>query len=69
MHFIKINLQILIIFWWVGAIIAGIALAIPHYPHYLTVGTVGWSVAVVTSGLIVYEIKRIKEEDKKKNTQ
>jgi FtsH-binding integral membrane protein len=69
MRFITINLQILIVFWWIGAIVAGIALAIPNYPHYVTVGSVGWSVVIVTSGLIVYEIKRIKEEDKKKSTQ
>jgi FtsH-binding integral membrane protein len=69
MHFITINLQILIVFWWIGAIAAAIALAIPNYPHYVIVGSVGWSVVIVTSGLIVYEIKRIKEEDKKKSTQ
>jgi hypothetical protein len=63
----KINLQILIIFWWVGAIAAGSALSFPIYQHYLTVGTVGWTIIGVTTGLIIYEIKRIKEEDKKKN--
>jgi FtsH-binding integral membrane protein len=35
----------------------------------VTVGSIGWSVVIVTSGLIVYEIKRIKEEDKKKSAQ
>jgi hypothetical protein len=69
LHFITINLQILIVFWWIGAIVAGIALAIPNYWHYVTVGSIGWSVVIVTSGLIIYEIKRIKEEDKKKSTQ
>jgi len=42
-------------------------LAIPKYSHYLAVGTIGWSVVIVTTGLIVYEIKRIKQEDKKRN--
>jgi len=63
----KINLQVLIIFWWVGAIAAGSALSFPIYQHYLTVGIVGWTIIGVTTGLIIYEIKRIKEEDKKKN--
>jgi FtsH-binding integral membrane protein len=63
----KINLQILIVFWWIGAITAGMALAIPKYSYYLIVGTIGWGVVLVTTGLIVYEIKRIKQEDKKKN--
>jgi hypothetical protein len=69
MYFITINLQILIILWWIGAIVAGAALAIPSYSQYVTVGSVGWSVVIVASGLIVYEIKRIKEEDKKKSAQ
>jgi FtsH-binding integral membrane protein len=55
--------------WWIGAIVAVIALAIPIYWHYVAVGSIGWSVVIVTSGLIIYEIKRIKEEDKKKSTQ
>ena len=67
MELTKINLQILIIFWWVGAIAAGSALSFPIYQHYLTVAIVGWTIIGVTTGLIIYEIKRIKEEDKKKN--
>jgi len=63
----KINLQILIILWWVGAIAAGSALSISIYQHYLAVGIVGWTIIGVSTGLIIYEIKRIKEEDKKKN--
>jgi FtsH-binding integral membrane protein len=43
------------------------AIAIPKYSNYLIVGTIGWGVVIVTTGLIVYEIKRIKQEDKKKN--
>ena len=67
MKLTKINLQILIILWWVGAIAAGSALSFPIYQHYLAVGIVGWTIIGVTTGLIIYEIKRIKEEDKKKN--
>ena len=67
MELAKINLQILIIFWWVGAIAAGGAISFPIYQHYLTVSIVGWTIIGVTTGLIIYEIKRIKEEDKKKN--
>jgi hypothetical protein len=51
----------------VGAIAAGSALSFPIYQHYLTVGIVGWTIIGVTTGLIIYEIKMIKEEDKKKN--
>jgi hypothetical protein len=50
----------------VGAIAAGSALSFPIYQHYLTVGIVGWTIIGVSTGLIIYEIKRIKEEDKKK---
>ena len=50
-----------------GAIAAGSALSFPIYQQYLTVAIVGWTIIGVTTGLIIYEIKRIKEEDKKKN--
>jgi hypothetical protein len=63
---IRISLQILIIIWWLGAILAAISLLIPLYSAYVIIGSTGWAVVLSTTALIVYEIKRIKEEDKKK---
>lgn len=62
----RISLQTLIIIWWLGAVTAAISLLIPLYSAYLIVGSVGWAVVLSTTALIIYEIKRIKEEDKKK---
>lgn len=63
---IRISLQILIIIWWLGAVLAAISLLIPLYSAYVIIGSIGWAVVLSTTALIVYEIKRIKEEDKKK---
>ncbi len=63
---IRISLQTLIIIWWLGAVTAAISLLIPLYFAYLIIGSVGWAVVLSTTALIIYEIKRIKEEDKKK---
>ena len=62
----KINLPVLIIIWWVGAIIAACSLLIPVYRQYVLLGTVGWSIVVGSTILIIYKIKRIKVEDKKR---
>ena len=58
------SLQILIIIWWVGAGIASIAIVIHRYEQYTIVGTAGWIITIASTVLIIYEIKRIKEEDK-----
>jgi len=58
------SLQILIIIWWVGAGIASIAIVIHRYEQYTIVGTAGWIITITSTALIIYEIKRIKEEDK-----
>ena len=50
-----------------GAITAGTALAILQYSYYLVVGAIGWGIVLVTTGLIVYEIRKIKHEDRKKD--
>lgn len=63
---IRASLQTLIIIWWLGAVTAAISLLIPLYSVYLLVGSIGWAVVLSTTALIIYEIKRIKEEDKKK---
>jgi hypothetical protein len=60
----RASLQILIIIWWVGAGIASIAIVIHRYEHYTIVGTAGWIITIVSTALIIYEIKRMKEEDK-----
>ena len=65
---ISINLPLLIILWWVGAVIAGISLMIPQYNYYLIGGSLGWITVVITSGLIIYAIKRNNKESQK-NTQ
>ncbi len=60
----RASLQILIIIWWVGAGIASIAIVIHRYEQYGIVGTAGWIITIASTALIIYEIKRIKEEDK-----
>jgi hypothetical protein len=59
------NLPLLIILWWVGAVIAGISLLIPQYNYYLIGGSLGWITVVITSGLIIYAIKRNNKESQK----
>jgi hypothetical protein len=63
---IRTSLQILIIIWWLGAATATGALVIRIYEHYLIIGIIGWTTIITTTTLIVYEIKKIKEENKKK---
>ena len=60
----RASLQILIIVWWVGAGIASIAIVIHRYEQYTIVGTAGWIITIASTALIIYEIRRIKEEDK-----
>jgi FtsH-binding integral membrane protein len=60
----RVSLQILIIIWWIGAGIASIAIVIHRYEQYTIVGTAGWIITIASTALIIYEIKRIKEEDK-----
>lgn len=57
---------ILVIVWFVGAGLAGIALFFPVYNDYLIVSSVGWATIITSSALIFYEMKRIKAEDRKK---
>ena len=60
----RAGLQILIIMWWIGAGIACLAIVIHRYDEYALVGTIGWIITIVCTALIIYEIKRIKEENK-----
>ena len=63
---VRISLQTLIIIWWLGALAAAISLFTPIYSAYVIIGSIGWAVVLSTTTLTIYEIKRIKEEDKKK---
>jgi 4-hydroxybenzoate polyprenyltransferase len=62
----RINLQILIIIWWIGAAVAAGSLLVHIYELYVIVGILGWSVVLITTALIVYEIRIIKQEDKRR---
>lgn len=59
-------LALLIVIWWAGAAIATVALFVPVYGNYVVTGGIGWAIVVVTTGLIFFEMRRIKAEDKKK---
>jgi hypothetical protein len=61
------QLYILVVTWFIGAAVAGLALLIPDYWTFFTVGAVGWITVIGASALIIYEIKRIRAEDKKKS--
>ena len=65
-YMFRINLQILIIIWWIGAAIAAGSLLIQIYELYVIVSILGWSVVLITTALIIYEIKIIKQEDKRR---
>jgi hypothetical protein len=62
-----LQLYILVVTWFVGAAVAGLALLIPDYWTFFAVGAVGWITVSGSSALIIYEIKRIRGEDRKKN--
>ena len=60
------HIYILLAIWFAGAAIAGGALFIPVYNNYVIVGAIGWITISASSALIFYEMKRIREEDRKK---
>lgn len=62
----RISLQILIIIWWIGAAVAASAFLFRSYHLYVIVGTMGWIIVLTTTALIIHEIRKIKEEDKRK---
>lgn len=61
------NIYILVVTWFAGAAIAGFALLVPVYSDFVLVGAAGWVIVCASTGLIAYEIKRIRSEDRKKN--
>lgn len=62
----RVGLQTLIIIWWLGAVTAAFSLLIRPYSEYVLIGSSSWIVVMSTTGLIIYEIKRIKKEDRTK---
>jgi hypothetical protein len=65
----RINLQILIIIWWIGAGIAASDFLIRIYEIYVVIGIAGWFIISISTVLIINEIRRIKLEDKKKGLE
>lgn len=61
-------LALLIVIWWAGAALATVALFIPVYGSYLVTSGIGWAIVMVTTGLIFFEMRRIKAEDKKRKS-
>jgi FtsH-binding integral membrane protein len=61
----RASLQILIVIWWIGAGIATLAIIFHKYEQYALVGSTGWIITIASTALIIYEIKRIKQEDKR----
>ncbi|NOJ29468.1 MAG: hypothetical protein DA328_04790 [Nitrososphaeraceae archaeon] len=56
-----------IILWWVGAFLAIVAFFIPILEYYYLVSGIGWITILVISILIIFDIRRIKKEDKEKD--
>ena len=61
------QLYILVVTWFVGAAVAGLALLIPDYLTFFAIGAIGWITVGCSTALIIYEIKRTRGEDKKKS--
>jgi hypothetical protein len=60
------QIYILVTIWFAGIVAAGIALLIENYSNYVIIGTTGWITVAASSGMIFYEIKSIRNEDRKK---
>jgi len=60
------HIYILIAIWFAGIATAALAIFIPDYSTYVIVGAAGWVTVAASSGLVLYEIKRIRAEDRKK---
>jgi hypothetical protein len=61
-----VQIYILVTIWFAGIATAGVALLLEDYSNYAKIGTVGWTIVAASSGMIFYEIKRIRSEDRKK---
>ena len=62
------HIYILIGIWCAGVSTAAAAIFIPVYNNYVIIGAIGWITVAISSGLILYEIKRIRAEDRQKET-
>ena len=60
------QLYILVAIWLAGIATAGIALLLEDYYDYVIIGAAGWATVTASSGVIFYEIKRTRAEDRKK---
>ncbi len=60
------HIYILIAIWCAGIATAAGAIFIPIYENFVIVGAIGWATQAASSGLILYEIKRIRAEDRRK---
>ena len=60
------HIYILIAIWCAGIATAAGAIFVPVYENFVIVGAIGWVTVAASSGLILYEIKRIRAEDRKK---
>jgi hypothetical protein len=60
------QIYILVTIWFAGIVTTGIALLFDDYSNYAVIGTAGWTIVVASSGMIFYEIKRIRSDDRKK---
>jgi NADH:ubiquinone oxidoreductase subunit 6 (subunit J) len=61
-----VHIYILIAIWCAGIATAAGAIFIPIYENFVIVGAIGWATVAASSGLILYEIKRIRAEDRRK---
>jgi hypothetical protein len=60
------HIYILIGIWCAGIATAAGAIFVPIYENFVIIGLIGWVTVAASSGLILYEIKRIRAEDRKK---
>lgn len=60
------HIYVLIAIWCAGIATAAMAIFIPVYSNFVIVGAIGWITVAASTGLILYEIKRIRAEDRKK---
>jgi hypothetical protein len=54
----KIDIQILLFIWCLGAALSAVALLIPIYYIFAIVGAVGWVCVGISSFLIILHIKK-----------
>ena len=62
-----VRLYVLIVVWWAGAAAATAAIFLPQYWNFFYLALAGWVTLAASTGLLLFEIRRIKQEDRKKN--